>query len=250
MAITVQELVDDPQATQRVILSSHQAGIWTAIPGIVKSFNPVAMTCQVQPAIQGIMTQPNGKNVATNLPLLVDVPVVFQSGGGCITTYPISANDECLVVFSSRCIDAWWQSGGVQIPMEMRMHDLSDGFALVGPRSQPNKISGYSTSSMQLRSLDGSTYIDINPTTQKVKIVAPGGLEVTAPTSTFSGTVTVSGLFTFLAGLVGSASSGAAAVISGIVNFTGSILSNGKAIDSTHTHSGVQPGGGNTGSPN
>ncbi|UGA37964.1 hypothetical protein JOS77_29195 [Chromobacterium haemolyticum] len=130
------------------------------------------------------------------------------------------------------------------------MHDLSDGFALVGPFSQPQKISGYSTSSAQLRSNDGSAYIDLDPATKKVKIVAPGGLEVTAPTSTFSGTVTVSGLFTFLAGLVGSASSGAAAAISGIVNFTGSIFSNGKAIDSTHTHSGVQPGGGNTGSPN
>ena len=69
------------------------------------------------------------------------MPVVFPGGGGFALTFPVAAGDECLVVFASRCIDAWWQSGGVGEPMEPRMHDLSDGFALIGVRSQPAHVS-------------------------------------------------------------------------------------------------------------
>lgn len=38
--------------------------------------------------------------------------------------------------------------------------------------------------------------------------------------------------------------------VNGDTTFTGSVTANGKAIDDTHTHGGVQPGGGNTGTPN
>lgn len=38
--------------------------------------------------------------------------------------------------------------------------------------------------------------------------------------------------------------------ITGDIDTTGSITNNGKAIDSTHTHGGVQTGGGNTAVPN
>jgi phage gp45-like len=37
--------------------------------------------------------------------------------------------------------------------------------------------------------------------------------------------------------------------ITGDIVTTGSITNNGKKVDSTHTHSGVQPGSGNTGTP-
>ena len=33
--------------------------------------------------------------------------------------------------------DSWWQSGGIGVPIESRMHDLSDGFAILAPTSQP-----------------------------------------------------------------------------------------------------------------
>jgi hypothetical protein len=178
----------------------------------------------------------------------VDVPVCFPRGGGCTLTFPVTQGDEALIVFSSRCIDSWWQSGGIQVQAELRMHDLSDGFAIPGPFSQATRIGGWSGNSTQLRSNDGSTYFDLNPTTQKVKIVAPGGFEVDAPTNLFTGAVTIQGLLTWLAGMAGSTASGVAATITGIINFIGSVTSNGKAIDSTHTH--PDPQGGNTGPPN
>lgn len=154
----------------------NQSKIWTALPGIIQSFDPAKMTCEIQPAIQGVLSDPkSGKASNTNLPLLVDCPVVFPSGGGVTLTVPIAAGDECLVIFASRCIDAWWQQGGVQPPMVYRMHDLSDGFCLPGIRSLAKPLSGISTSTAQLRSDDGATYIELDPAAQKVNIVASGG---------------------------------------------------------------------------
>ncbi|AOZ06694.1 Gp138 family membrane-puncturing spike protein [Cupriavidus malaysiensis] len=241
---------DDPEEALRVALDGLQTGIWTAMPGIIQSFSDGAVTATVQLAIKGIVHAPDGTAQFVNLPLLVDVPVHFPRGGGCTLTFPVANGDECLVVFAARCIDAWWQSGGVQPPIEPRVHDLSDGFAFVGFFSQATKISGISTVSTQLRSNDGATFIDLNPTSQKVKIVAPGGFDVVTPLATFSNGVTITGLLTFIGGMVGSAVSGAAAVFNGVLNVIGQITANGKRVDDTHTHNGVQPGTGNSGNVN
>ncbi|VVE79420.1 Gp138 family membrane-puncturing spike protein [Pandoraea sputorum] len=245
-----QERVGDPNQTLLLALRGALADVWTALPGIIQSFDPAAMTCTVQPAIQMRARGPDGSVTSIPLPLLVDCPVQFPAGGNCTLTFPVTQGDECLVVFSSRCIDGWWQSSGVQEQAEPRMHDLSDGFVLLGTRSRPRALSGVSTASTQLRSDDGATFLDLNPTTQKVKIVAPGGFDVVAPLATFSQAVTITGLLTFIGGMVGSATSGAAAVFNGILNVIGQITANGKRVDDTHTHKGVQPGSGNSGTVN
>ena len=155
------ERFDDPQEALRNALAGHQAQVWTALPGIIQSFNAGAVTASVQPAIKGKVTDQTGKVTTPNLPLLVDVPVVFQRGGGVSLTFPVAAGDECLVVFSARCIDGWWQEGGIQPALDARQHDLSDAFAIVGPYSQRTKIGGVSTTAAQLRTDDGSTLIEV-----------------------------------------------------------------------------------------
>lgn len=159
----LRERLDDHIEATRAAQDGHQAQLWTACPGIIQSYNAEALTCTVQPAIKGRVESPDGNVASVALPLLVDVPVIFPSGGGFVLTFPVAAGDECLVVFASRCIDAWWQSGGVQEPIETRMHDLSDGFALVGPRSQARKIPAVSAEHVQLRTEDGQTYLEIQP---------------------------------------------------------------------------------------
>jgi len=157
------ERFNDPVEATRAALDGRQAEIWTAVPGIVQSFDPAASTVTVQPAIRGSIEVPGGAVQSVALPLLVDVPVVWPGAGGFTLTFPIQPGDECLVVFAARCIDAWWQSGGVQEPLERRMHDLSDGLALVGPRSQARQLPDINTKHMQLRTDDGQTYIEIRP---------------------------------------------------------------------------------------
>lgn len=258
MAIGYQERVNDPMVALQVAMRSGAAGIWTALPGIVQSFDPAAVTVTVQPAIQGVVTRPDGSVVAVNLPLLPDVPVVFPRGGGATLTFPVAAGDECLVVFASRCIDAWWQSGGVQIPMESRMHDLSDGFALVGPMSQAKKISGISTSAVQLRSDDGAAFVEINPASHAVNVqtsgnisataggnasvTASGAISLTAPTITLTGAIQLNGPIT-----QGSGAGGTSASLIGPLTVTNDVTAAGTSV---HGHTHPEHDGGNTGAPN
>jgi phage baseplate assembly protein gpV len=129
----------------------------------------------------------------------VDVPVIFPRGGGCTLTFPVKAGDECLLIFADRCIDFWWQNGGVQKPVDLRMHDLSDAFAIVGPQSQAQKISGISTSAAQLRTDDGAAFVEVAvghatvKTPGKLTASADGGTEITSPTIVLNGNVTING---------------------------------------------------------
>lgn len=207
------ERFDDPQEALRNAMAGHQAQIWTALPGIIQSFNAGSVTASVQPAIKGKITDQTGAVTTPNLPLLVDVPVVFQRGGGVSLTFPVAAGDECLVIFSSRCIDGWWQEGGIQPAVDARQHDLSDAFAIVGPYSQKTKIGGISTTGAQIRTDDGLTLIEVKG----------GGLTLKSPH---------------------------VLIVSDDVKITGASLThNGVNVGSTHVHSGVQTGGGTTGTP-
>ncbi|EKN6054184.1 translation initiation factor IF-2 [Yersinia enterocolitica] len=231
--------------TLRTLQSSVSSQLRVSMPGIVQSFDANSVTCDIQIGIKG-----ESGGGSTNLSVLTNVPVLFPRGGGVTMTFPIKDGDECLLVFGDRCIDFWHQSGDIQETVDERQHDLSDAFAIIGPQSQAKKISGISTNAAQFRSDDGSTYFEIDPTTQKIKIVAPGGLDVVTPKAEFSTEVLVNGLFTFLGGLVGSAAAGVSAKITGAIEFVGTLTSNGKTIDDTHTHKDVQPGTGNSGKVN
>lgn len=167
----------DHMEALQAMLDGRQARIWTSMPGIIQSFNAEKMTCEVQPTLMGLQTKPDGSQVAVRMPLCVDCPIVFPSGGGFTLTFYPAQGDECLLIFASRCIDAWWQSGGVQKQQEFRLHDLSDGFVIPGPRSVPRALANIKQNAVQLRSDDGLTYMEIN-SDQKFKVVAPGGIDL------------------------------------------------------------------------
>lgn len=168
----------DLEVAIRAALGGFQANLWTALPGIIHSFNAAALTVEAQPSIQAQQRLPNGTWQTVNLPLCVDCPVIFPGGGGFYLTAPLASGDEGLIVFASRCIDAWWQQGGVQTQAELRMHDLSDGFFIPGAFSQPRVLPSVSTTSAQLRNQAGDTYVEIAGG-QIVNIVAPGGVKIT-----------------------------------------------------------------------
>lgn len=221
------ELLGDPQTAMRVILDGRQSTIWTAIPAYVTSVNFTAMTVECQPTIQGVISNFDGTETMVNLPLLVDVPIIFPSAGGFTLTLPIAINDEGLVIFSSRAIDSWWQNSGIGVPVESRQHDLSDGLFIPGPKSQPNVISSISTTNAQLRSDDGTIYLELTPS-GVINLVTTSGINLT-------GDVNITGSL----------------VVSETVMATGEITGNGIAL-STHTHSVVVPSTpftGDTGAP-
>lgn len=231
------ERLGDEEETLRMAFDAQLAQVWTALPAIVTAVNFDNMTISAQPAITGSQSFPDGSSKSVNLPLLVDVPIQFPNAGGFALTLPIVAGDEVLIVFASRCIDGWWQSGGVQDGIEFRMHDLSDGFAIVGISSVPNVIPNISATNAQLRTKTGDTYVELTPD-GKINLVAPSSVAITSPSVTMSGTLAVTGGITSQASVTAPMVTGSTDVIFG-----------GKS-GIAHTHSGVQTGSSNTGAPN
>jgi hypothetical protein len=147
---------------QRRIFDNLGVNLRVAAPGIIHDVDFKRQTCTVQLAIREKLRDNEGNINDVEIPLLPDVPFFVYSGGGYCLTLPIAPGDDCLVVFGDNCMDAWWQSGGIQNQVERRRHDLSDGFAIVGFRSQPDVVSGYSSSTAQMRNKAGDAYIEIS----------------------------------------------------------------------------------------
>lgn len=241
------EDLNDPQVAMLTALAGLQSRMWNALPGIVISADLAAQTCSVQPAIQGVFFDRNNVPTPANMPPLLDVPIVWPRAGGFAVTLPLAPGDEVLVVFASRAIDSWWQSGEVGAPVEARMHDLSDGFAIPGPTSQAKKLEDVQSDGIEIRTDSRSTYIKLMEGTIMIKgdIIHEGNTEQTGDVTqtgnhNVAGDTVLSGslLVTEVATLAGGA------IISGGAAVAGSLTNNGVNIGGTHIHAvvNVQPG--------
>jgi hypothetical protein len=182
--LDIRQRYSDGLEALQTVHDGRQAQINTAMPATVVSFNPTALTVNVQPSIQAVQINTDGTQSHITIAELHDVPVVFPGGGGHLLTYPIQPGDDCLIIFSQRSIDHWWQLGQLHPPSDWRMHDINDGFALIGVRSLPKVPGGggnrlfrnagapVSTTTVQLRSDDGQMVIDLNPASNTVTITA------------------------------------------------------------------------------
>jgi hypothetical protein len=226
--IHAKERLNDEQETLRNAIEGIQAKIWTALPAKILTVNYAKQTLTAQPTIMGKITDSDGNVSDVNLPVLVDVPFQSFGGSGFIVTMPNLEGSECLIVFSSRCIDAWWANGGIQPQAEQRMHDLSDGMAIIGFNSQKRVIPSYSTTAVEVRTFDGATKIGLTN----------GTVTITATNTHITGALQVDGAVT-------SSASVTAPTVTGSTN----VIFGGKS-GIAHTHSGVATGSGNTGVPN
>lgn len=115
------ELID----TLMIAVGSALANTHTATIGRVESVGE--KTINIKPVINRVV---DGESI--ELPVFQDVPPIFLGGGDSSMTFPIAVGDYALLIFTERCFDRWWSGQDNQSPLELRMHDYSDGFALVG----------------------------------------------------------------------------------------------------------------------
>jgi hypothetical protein len=150
-----QERIDDHQEALRLAFNGLARSLWCAMIGIVTDTSNFVEhgTVKVEIAIQAMVSDAQGVQTAQTIKPLVDVPVVFIGGGNMVATFPVSVGDEALIVFADRAIDFWFARGGVQRPAETRAHSLSDGIAIVGPRSLARSLVNLSNTSAQFRTI-------------------------------------------------------------------------------------------------
>lgn len=175
MARNIAEISNSKNEMYRNMGDNWQNNLRVACPGIIQSFNAEEQTVTVQLALREEVKDYDYNKHWTDMPLLLDVPLVLPRAGGYCITMPVKRGDECLVIFADMCIDAWWQNGGIQNQVEKRRHDLSDGFAILGIWSQPKRVKNYSEDSCQIRNEKGTSMIalkddEININATVVKI--------------------------------------------------------------------------------
>lgn len=222
------EQFDDPEESLRMAIDGAMSNLWTALPAVVAAVNMTAQTVSAQPSVKGSVTAKDGSTSEVSLPMLVDVPICWPKAGGFAVTLPVAVGDEVLIVFASRCIDGWWQSGGEQKAAEDRMHDLSDGFAIFAPTSQSKKLASVQTDGIEIRNEARTTYFKVTAT----DIYAKCGTFYLDGAMNHTGDTTQTGNQTS----------------SGTITGTTDVVGGGKSLK-THIHSGVTPGLGNTGQP-
>lgn len=102
--------------------------------GQIVSFDGTKKTAQIQILFKRQL--PDG--TAASYPLLFDCPVFTLQGGGAYLQMPITNGDHCIVLFSDRSLDDWYQNGSQAVPSSARAHDMSDGIAIVGLNALSN----------------------------------------------------------------------------------------------------------------
>lgn len=152
--------VNDPDL--KALLEQVKKDVLTSINcaqvGEIVSFDVDAQTAKVQLKIMRLFvdrTSTPAKYVPKVYPLLVDCPVFIPAGGDGRLTFPIQPGDGCLVVFNDRDIDNWFETGTTLPPNSTRLHDLSDGFAIVGFRNKATAITDFNADDAELRFAGG-----------------------------------------------------------------------------------------------
>lgn len=103
------------------------SNVHTCMPGIVKEYDAATNKATIQPALN--------KNYETgpmDMPVLNNVPILFQSGVNFSINFPINPGDYVLLLFSERSIDLWKSVGGQVTPDDRRKFHLSDAIAIPG----------------------------------------------------------------------------------------------------------------------
>lgn len=116
-------------------------GLRVCLPASISGVDPATGTVSVVIGVmQKVAQQGLPAGLALAYPELTMCPVFTLQGGGVGAVMPIKVGDECLVVFADRCIDAWFETGQPMPLPSVRMHDISDGFVLVGLNSRAKSL--------------------------------------------------------------------------------------------------------------
>lgn len=208
--------------------------------GEIQSFDNSNQTATIKLSIKKIQKiNKDGSRVIKERPLLLECPVFVLQGGSAYISMPIENGDTCIVLFNDRDIDNWF-IGGSSYPNTLRLHDMSDAFALVGINNLNNVISDYLNNQITIK-LDDNDKIEV----KNGSIEVLTSLLKQTGNSEFNGNVTINGNLS----VTGAISSSVSVTAPSVVAITSATVG-GQDFD-THTHSsGTYSAGGDNVSGN
>lgn len=223
------ESTDNFLASINALIDSKMLDVNTSINGVIVSYANGLAT--VQPTGNKLFSDGD----ALPFPTIMNVPIRWPvfNGGLCGVKGPIVPGDRCIIVFSQQATDG---------SDDQRRFDLTDAYAIPCDAN----MAGQGANNADMIMYFGAASIALTAGGQMI-VTAPGGTVFNAPTNQYTGSQTTQGLITGQGGFVIGGGSGATATVTGNVNINGTVTNNGKNIGSTHTHGGVQTGGGTTG---
>jgi len=130
--------------------------------GVIQSFDPETQRANIEIAMKQISDiAEDGTRTIKEYPILLECPVMVLFGGVDFLSLPIVPGDNCIVLFNDRQIDNWMYNGPGQPPTISRVHDLSDGIAIVGIRPLTNSIGSYLANGIRLSHNNANSQIDL-----------------------------------------------------------------------------------------
>lgn len=191
------------------------------LPAQVIAYDRESNTATVRPIVAVLTT------AGTSVPRaqVAKVPVLALGGGGFVINFPLQSGDLGWIEASDRDISLFMQGLSIdQPPNTLRLHSFEDG-RFIPDVFRSFDASAVASDAMTIQSVDGAVRVEISPS--RLLLVAP---DVQIDTDQ----LTVNGPSAF----------------NGNVETFGTLENNGVNVGSTHTHGGVQTGGGSTGVPN
>lgn len=156
--------------------------LWTAMPGIVQSYDAAKQRVNVQVAVKTTSVGEDGELRQEVVGVLNAVPVVHLGGSGFRSYFPPARGDTCLLVICSRSIDTFLNQGGVVDSFFLHRHDLSDAVALVGLRDFAHPLKNAPTDHASIGHDEGAT-IEFRQT--KIKVGGDTGTQPTVMANSF-----------------------------------------------------------------
>ena len=196
LSLTPSQVIDTPSAQWRQIVRQSLAEARGATPAfLTEDMNAIEQTVTVQIAIQERVRLVNSPTAQWwDVPPIVHVPIMTPRGGGYAITLPLKKGDEGMLIFCDACIDNWWAYGQTNSPVadntgassgsqrqnEVRRHYVHDCGFYPGLWSQQRLLADYSPDSLQIRTDDGDTLLDV--AAGGVTVTTTGVVQLTAPT--------------------------------------------------------------------
>ena len=149
-----------PQQAIPFHVSQALKTVHTSLPGIVNQYDATTRRARVQPAVDLLKTD----GTSMPKPILLDVPVLFPTGGGFTMSVPLAAGDPVMLLFAERDIAAFKETLEVGPPLTDDIMEIQHVVCVPGfwpldgvlPIGAPNPPPG-----LVLQSNDGMAWVHL-----------------------------------------------------------------------------------------